>query len=348
MKYSNRREVYLSIMDTDYKASNIWEDFRKDFGTKKSTVRGYGLSAITESRRRKYNTVNVYLNHLFKSLNKFVAKTRSLFGRICSLIILGDIHKAQKYSLDKYEDSIYEEELLKQFVDDFAQKNIGFSHHTLKVYYYLKTLKEHIGVDYFSNARNILEVGAGMFNFGHLISQDCNEFNYVICDLPEMIASAHLEITENYIPNSSGNYEVFLPNEISEFKASKSKRKILFVEAGSKNDISSLGIKFDLCINHESFAEMDIATVNEYLALMDSCMCTDGYINLVNRFARLQTSEHRTEKQSLNNITCFLEYNLSGFVEIFRDLDHFRDRVPKQREEPNVYYIGKKERELGS
>ena len=157
-----------------------------------------------------------------------------------------------------------------------------------------------------------------------------------------MIASAHLEITENYIPHSSGNYEVFLPNEISDFKSSDSNRKILFIEAGSRDDIRSLGMTFDLCINHESFAEMDIDTVNGYLTLMTSVTRPGGYINLVNRFARLQTSENQTKFVSLENITCFSDYNLSGFLEKFRTLDHFRDKIPKQREDPNVFYIGQR------
>ena len=342
MKYSTRRDVYLSVMDKDYKASKIWEDFRKDFGTKNSTVRGYGLSAIDERQRRIFKTANLYLDSFFSTISKLTEKSRSLFLKVLSLITLGHSGRAQKYSLDKYADEIYDQELLENFIKEFSNKNIGLSHHTLKVYYYLKTLKENIGLEYFKGARNVLEIGAGMFNFGHLISQECDEFNYVICDLPEMIASAHLEITENYIPHSSGNYEVFLPNEIAAFKSSESNRKILFIEAGAKDDIRSLGIEFDLCVNHESFAEMDIDTVNRYLSLMTNVTRPDGYINLVNRFARLQLSENQPKFVSLENITCFSDYNLSGFLERFKTLDHFRDRIPKQREDPNVFYIGQR------
>ena len=342
MTYNERRTKYINEMDAGYEASTIWEEFKKDFGHAGSAVRGYGLSAIDERKRTRFQKLSRPINAFFLKIQSLVSKLRSLLLRIFSFVIFSDFIAAKKYSFDKYNDKIYDPELLKEFIEEFSSKNIGLTHHTLKTYSYLRTLKNIIGVDYFRSPKNILEIGAGMFNFGHLISQEADEFTYVICDLPEMIVSAHREITSGYIANSSGDYDVFLPTEVDGFNISESKRKVLFIEAAAYNKILDLNIEFDLFVNHESFAEMNIGVVNNYLGLVSRCVRVGGFVNIVNRYSRLQTVAAASGGEKLGNITSFNDYKLTGFKKVYQELDQFRNRIPVQREDPNVFYIGQK------
>lgn len=341
MSYRDRREQYIAKMDGGYKASIIWEKFKKDFGHGKSTVRGYGLSSVKEGRRVSFQRCAKFVTHLFSIVEIFLKKFKAVIFRVLSFLFFGDQIAAKKYSYDKYLDNVYDSELINEFLKEYSSKGIGLTHHTLKTYYYLKTLKSVIGNDFFSSPKNILEIGAGMFNFGHLVSQESNGFNYVICDLPEMIVSAHSEITDHYLTKTSGQYEVFLPSEIDNFKRSKANKKVLFIEASSKEQILDLDLDFDLFINHESFAEMNIEIVNKYLSLVGNCLKKNGILNIINRYSRLQTIDKMDGAETLNNITSFHEYNLEGFQVIYKELDQFRNTIPTQREDPNVFYIGR-------
>ena len=186
-------------------------------------------------------------------------------------------------------------------------------------------------------------VGAGVFNFGHLLSLQLSHFEYVVCDLPEMIASAFREINEKYIPNCSGDYEVFLPTEIDKFEMSRSNRKILFIIPEQlKSDCLGQNKRFDLFVNHESFAEMDIDVVNSYLGYLPKLMKTDSFVFLVNRHTRPQAQTYEQfRKLNLRGITCFSDYQLEFCSEILKKEDVFRASIHGLQMNPNVFYIGK-------
>jgi hypothetical protein len=189
----------------------------------------------------------------------------------------------------------------------------------------------------------ILEIGAGLFNFGHLLTYDLKKFNYIICDLPEIIIAAHQQITDIYLPICKGKYDVFLPNEINLFYESNNDRKVLFITPYQLNEgIMRQDTKFDLFINHESFAEMDIFTVNKYLKQVKFLMKKGAIINLVNRHSRVQATSYEEFKLiNLKNITCFDDYELNFCKTILKEVDKFRSTIPMMQQTPNVFFIGK-------
>ena len=175
------------------------------------------------------------------------------------------------------------------------------------------------------------------------MSYELKKFEYVICDLPEMIVHAHKQITNKYLTVCKGNYDVFLPNELEEFYKSKSDRKVLFILPDQLDKkILKVDKKFDLFINHESFAEMKIETVNTYLEHLPSLMKKGGIVNIVNRHTRPQAKSYQDFKHiNINEITCFNDYKLDFCEILFQDIDRFRARIPVQQETPNIFFIGR-------
>ena len=232
-----------------------------------------------------------------------------------SWLFLGEKVAAEKYGYSHYRISDYDKDDLADFEQRYETYNIGFSHNTFKSFSYLKRLEQNVKLE---NKLSIFEVGAGVFNFGHLLSLKLEQFDYVICDLPEMIAAAFKQINEHYIPNCSGNYEVFLPTEIDEFDKSRSNRRILFITPEQlKSGCLGNDKRFDLFINHESFAEMSIDVVNSYLGYLPKLMKRGSCVFLVNRHTRPQAITYEQFKgSSLQDLTCFSDYNLDFCNEI--------------------------------
>ena len=341
MSYMSRLEKYLAELDyTEGDTSNIWNELRKDFQSTETSLRGYGLSTISKTRIAFFRKFSRYMTLPWKALLLVSRRMIGITHKCLSWLFLGDKSAEKKYGYSAYRISSYDKDDLAAFEYRYGIYNIGFSHNTFKSFSYLKRLEQNVELE---SKLSVFEVGAGVFNFGHLLSLQLSEFEYVICDLPEMIATAFRQINEHYIPMCSGNYEVFLPTEIDEFDESGSSRRILFITPEQlKSGCLGNDKRFDLFINHESFSEMSIDIVNSYLGYLPKLMKRGSCVFLVNRHTRPQAKTYEQFKDlSLQDLTCFSDYNLDFCNVTLKELDMFRAKLPGQQELPNVLYIGK-------
>ncbi len=342
MDYLKKRHAYKE--QADFKSGNtskIWDSLRKDFQLEKSDFRGYGLSIHTDKKKNIYILVSKFINIPFKITSLITEKIKKILLQAASWFILDyDVNSAKKFGFDDYPSYIYNTRELQNYRETYSKYNIGFSHNSFKNFSYLTRLKDHIEMP---RLQRIFEIGAGVFNFGQLISYDLKKFEYIICDLPEMIIKAHEQITELYLPNCKSNYEVFLPNEFEEFISSASSCKVLFItpEQLEENILKDIP-PFDLFVNHESFAEMDIVTVNNYLKHVAKLMKRGAIINLVNRHSRPQAKTYEDFKSlSLKEINCFENYELDFCDTLVKEVDSFRAAIPGAQVLPNVFFIGR-------
>ena len=343
MSYKTRLDLFVREFDfSGGNTSNIWNSFRKDFQKSESSLRGYGLASISNNRIAFYRNVRKFLSLPLKVLSGVSERLNKRVDIALSWLILGDKFASVKYGFYNYKPSIYDTGDLVDFQNNYQKSNIGFSHNTFKSYSYLKRLKETVKLE---KNLSVFEIGAGVFNFGHLLSLHLSHFEYVVCDLPEMISSAFKEINESYIPSCGGDYDVFLPTEIDKFEMSSSNRKILFITPEQlKSNCLGDQKRFDLFVNHESFSEMDIDVVNSYLGYLPKLLKKDSYVFLVNRHSRSQARSYEQYKEmELSGITCFSDYKLEFCSEVIKKIDLFRSAIPGQQDTPNVFYIGKVE-----
>ena len=159
--------------------------------------------------------------------------------------------------------------------------------------------------------------------------------------MPELIQTVVRQIENEY--KRTSDYEIFLPNEINSFIESKSDRKVLFITPNQIDNTKKLGIKFDLFINHESFAEMGIKTVNTYLRKVANLMSSGALLFIINRESRPQavTPNDFKNLNSLGQLTAFENYELDFADTVIKEIEPFRSRTPNHWHIPNILYIGK-------
>jgi putative sugar O-methyltransferase len=319
-------------------SSSIWIDIRKDFQAHNSHLRGYGLSTHKQWIVNLYIKLFKILDLPFRSIRFVLNRVRNILMKALSFIVFKNSMAGKKFGFDTYSADSYNKYHISNFLTAYSKFNIGFSHNTFKSYSILQKLKQHVKIP---SDLKIFEIGAGLFNFGHLLQYNLDKFEYIICDLPEMIIAAHLEITEKYLPLCNSNYDVYLPNELPEFYSSKSDRKVLFITPEQlEKDVLGNDKKFDLFINHESFSEMDIGVVNKYLSKVKILMKKGSIVNLVNRHSRMQSSSQEGSEYTLDNITSFDSYELDFLDVILKETDTFRSKIKSIQGEPNVFFIG--------
>ena len=341
MNYDYRRKNFSKNLDLSIgNTSKLWSEFRKDFRNSNSNLRGYGLSRIGEKKRKLYVNLIKFYDFTISKVPNFGKIFRNYYIKILSFLIFNrDSQAGSKYGFSDYNFKIYDKSYFNEFLNKYQKYGIGFSHNSFKSFVYLSLLKSNLSL---SKNLKIFEIGAGVFNFGHLMSYDLEKFEYVMCDLPEMILKCHQEITETYIPKCDGNYEVFLPNEQKEFKESSYERKVLFITPDQlyNDDLGDQRI-FDLFINHESFSEMRIEEVNKYLSYVSKLMKKNAIINLVNRHSRIQALTYQDFcNLNLKEITSFDDYDLSFCKVLKKEIDIFRSRIGGQQSLPNIFYLG--------
>lgn len=341
MNYKIRLDLFTKKFNfSEGNTSNIWNSLRKDFQSNNSHLRGYGLASIPNRRIALFRKVSRFISLPLKFFSSVSNRMNDKIDSFLSWLILGDKFAAKKYGFTRYNLSIYDKKDLVDFEKKYQKHNIGFSHNTFKSFSYLKRFEETLEL---KKNLSVFEIGAGVFNFGHLLSLQLSDFEYVVCDLPEMISSAFREINESYIPNCGGDYEVFLPTEIEEFEKSSSNRKILFITPEQlKSNCLGDQRRFDLFVNHESFSEMNIDVVNSYLSYLPRLMKKDSVVFLVNMHTRPQANNYKQFKElELKDITCFSQYQLDFCSVVIKKLDVFRAAIYGQQTKPNVFYIGK-------
>lgn len=150
-----------------------------------------------------------------------------------------------------------------QYIDlDYAQSVLEF-----------KTIKRFLK----GHSLNFLEVGAGYGRTAHVIIQNTDFSNYTIIDLPET-----LKLSSEYLE------EVLTIDQFQKVRF-VSTEQINTTEAYEKFLVENN--HFDMALNIDSFAEMDIQIVHNYLSLFDE----------VARFAYIKNPVGKYEKWMIDN-----------------------------------------------
>jgi putative sugar O-methyltransferase len=323
----------------NFDAGPLWQKYRKSFAANSpSDYRGYGINPYSNARRSLYLIFRTSVSLPYRLVNSLNWRIHQILLKIVSFLIFnGDAHAADRYGISQYNHKIYDEHLISQFKNRFSPYGIGISHNALKSFSYLVKL-EKAGLN-LNSPINVLEVGGGLFTFGHLFASSVKSFNYVVIDLPEVIIAAKEEIAKNYSKTGVTSYDVYDSKTIEKFLNSPSKRKVIFISNDESNLLIKLSLSFDLFVNHESFSEMNLLTVNSYLRLAKNHLASEGLVNLVNRVSRYQLEE-RLSESSTEQITNFDKYDLSNLKTKIIEICDFRGRIPSQNKHPNYFYIG--------
>jgi putative sugar O-methyltransferase len=185
--------------------------------------------------------------------------------------------------------------------------------------------------------KSVIEIGSGLAQFAMFNLINSENLIYVCVDIEEMIPSAYLSIIENY-PNN--DVDLFLPHEVNEFNFSNSKKKVLFLTPKQYHQIDKLiNFKIDLFVNIESFAEMKISVVNDYLNKSIDFLNTDAMFFTCNRLSRLVDRTDRIQPD-IKKYTLFRDYNLNNYNIILYEVDQLRSYIQGSEIQENIIYLG--------
>ncbi|HVO65650.1 MAG TPA: putative sugar O-methyltransferase [Syntrophales bacterium] len=168
----------------------------------------------------------------------------------------------------------------------------------LQAVYELSFVAEHLSLD----GMKILEIGAGYGRTCHAFLSNHDISDYVIIDLPNC-----LKLSSSYLQ------KVLEKNQFD---------KVRFVPIDDLDVLQS--DTFDLCINIDSFAEMEPGTVAYYLNIINMTCRTFYVKNPVGKYADPTLSTDRKE----NEVDLALETGLLQEVLDIHDSDDVNFRVP--------------------
>lgn len=148
-------------------------------------------------------------------------------------------------------------------------KNKG-SKHLLHTHHYFNEVKNYI-----NNNDICIDVGSGSGLLQFFIHDKKNTVNILI-DLPESLQSS-IALCFTLFPNSN----ILLPNEINNEHFDIKNYDFIFLLPSQKHLIKNATV--DFCINTQSFMEMDIGEVNDYIKYFNNVLKLDGHCFLSNR-----------------------------------------------------------------
>ena len=148
-------------------------------------------------------------------------------------------------------------------------KDIG-STHLLHTYHYFDEIK-----DFLKYNDTSLEIGTGSGLLQFLIHQNKKSTNIFI-DIPESIQSS-IALCFSLFPDS----KIILPNEINEYQFNPKNYDFIFLLPSQKRLIKNSTV--DFCINTQSFMEMDIEEVNNYIKYFSNVLKNSNYCFISNR-----------------------------------------------------------------
>lgn len=334
--------TFVSSSDLGTELSDIWKVYEKQFSDKEGHDRGYShnykanLNKQIDGYRKWVFNVIVLINRFFYLFDFIQRHLTFRTHQLGSWFFFGDRHFSGKIGLTRYHEKIYREFNQKSgqydaFMEMCDQKGWSFSHNSFKSFSYFKEVYPYLKMD---EPLNVIEVGSGMFNFGLILTAHLQKCTYVCVDLPNVILSSFASLKRNV----GGSLDLYLPHEIDLFLKSDADKKVIYL---LPSQIDALSIQYDLFVNHESFSEMNIHVVNDYLSAISPKVKTGGVCFLVNRYHRIQKVRD-FQNISFADFTDFTDYNLKSFREIKRIIEPFRQFFPKQNQLPNVLYIGRR------
>lgn len=330
---------FASNTDTGTEYSHLWQDYAKSFMVDEGALitenaRGYTIN--TKYSPFRYKRTFMLAMKIKNKLVDVISMLHKKIERFINFLYFRDANIPTKYGFDILADvtTLFKKRFPKKWQNyGLLNHKLGhkYSHTSLKLFYYLSIFEKHVDIKSLEQSR-ILEIGAGMCNFAIMLTSKLDNFDYVIIDLPEVIAHGYISLLE-FHPDKE--IQIFLPHELDLYKKSTAKKKILFILPSQLNEV---GDNFALLLNHESFSEMRIHTVNEYLKKAIEKQKVGAFTYIVGRYTR-NTSGELTD---VNGWTNFPDYHLSGLEQIHYQIDGFRSLIPHLKRLQNVMYIGKK------
>lgn len=333
---------FLNSLDLEYKDySEIWNKYRNDFTSKNQILnadgyqRRYGINTSVKNKKIRlfikiYSLVN-------KSLYRINRKIISIFSDLLSYIIFGRKEVVDNFRLN------YSVDIQKSVFSKYPEYSNAYNRifNKLGWFYSINSFKSFAFFQRFNDfvnlkeleSQTILEIGSGLCNFCMILVSQLKSFSYICLDIPEMIPNGYFSIKSKY-PNN--DIDVYLPHEFDDFIKSTSKKKILFIIPSQLDDLNS---KIKLFVNHESFAEMNISTVNNYLNKVKKKLDLNSYVFLVNRLARQNSPRNPLKYDSY---TFFDQYDLNGLEVVIKEIDRYRNIFKGKELRENIFYIGKK------
>lgn len=315
--------------------SPLWESFIKDFRSNDGSFRGYGLNhQVTTDKVRRFWKVARVVNSANRltsaALNRFTGQVL----RFLSAVILGRSYSATFFGLGRYTSLDYDSDLLDSYETELSPLGLYFSHNTLKSFSYVRRLAPFLEGKT-AGPLKVLEIGAGLFNFGHLLSLRVDSFTYVVVDLPSMID----RVVEKVLAYPGKSYEVFTEGQLEDFWSSTADRRVLFIPTNRLTELQGM-ISFDLFVNHESFAEMPLTVVNDYLKHVTAVLRPEALVFLVNRISRIQALG-KGVSITPEAITDFFLYDLGKITAVSIELCPFRMReTVTSLDAQNISFIG--------
>jgi putative sugar O-methyltransferase len=182
---------------------------------------------------------------------------------------------------------------------------------TARHYYYSTLITEAIGNHGSGDSTRVLEIGAGAGNLAYFLSLSGRVAEYDIVDLPEMVICSGYTLSK-YLPESNfafGEYAAVDDRHLPTFRFS------------APTQIKSYPEKhFDLILNFNSFAEMELSQVDDYFDEIYRVARDKSLFINVNRRNRILRSQ---SGDAIDNNPLLYPYRRSDDV-IRWELDEFQ------------------------
>lgn len=313
--------------------SEIWEVAKDNF-TSETGLRGYDNNWDTNIS--KQIEMHARINISFAKLKSKVDRFERFMHQILSYWFFRSRSEYKKHRLDLNNKILLRnldeiEEGFQSYWDSYSQKVlIEKSYSSVRIAYYMFELSKHIKLN--NKKLNILEIGAGAANLAFSILSTATECAYVIIDLPE-VGSVAKKIF-------SKHKEIQIHNDIASFEADQSSKKILWITPDEIDQINHMS--FDVMLNTESFAEMQLSVALEYCKLASKFLRQSGIFLNVNRIAR---DPNENDKRKVYSSPVL--YNPTDLELIYYKFDQFRACYPDFFNTPNLISVYKNAKFIG-
>jgi len=207
--------------------------------------------------------------------------------------------------------------LVKNFKDiknKFPFKKFSINHHVVRSYYNINLLNSYLDM---TKLNCILEIGPGSCNLISLLKHHYNNKCFILVDLPETLLVS-ISIIHELFPDS----KILLPNENTEMinKILLKNYDFIFL---TPNQINLLDDNLvDLSINTNSFAEMNLEQVNNYIDFIQRVSKNGSFFFNTNRVEKYPVINYQKKENLYTLPTRYFDYKfLSNEIKFFEICD---------------------------
>ena len=271
------------------------------------------------SKKIKYNLNKNILN--IEGDSGFYYEEKNLFRKIKTIIkkVLVFLNKNEVRYLDynvafdkflknktffKSQVNLKKESLLiKNFKDiknKFPFKKFAINYHVVRSYYIINLLNSYLDME---RVNCVLEIGPGSCNLISLLKHHYSTKCFVIVDLPET-QLASIPIVNELFPNS----KILFPNETTKKidKMSLKNYDFIFLTPNQINFLDDNLI--DLSINTNSFGEMHLEQVNEYINFIQRVSKNGSFFFNTNRVEKYAVMNYEKQENFNTLPTRYFDY----------------------------------------